>query len=132
MNEQEFGRNLAAHLNRGLTHINRETLSRLGQARESALGAYREPGKVFGLAWSGNNGLPLLDAEEERKGRYGYLLPTLLLLATLAFAFSWQSGPVSDEFGDVADIDARLLGGDLPIQAYLDTSMDSWLDDSSE
>lgn len=131
MNEQEFGRTLAGHLNRGLTQINRDALDRLGQARERALAAYQEPVDVPEMALSAGHGM-LSGRGRARKGRYAYLLPVLLLLAALTFAFYWQSAPLDDNIDDVADIDARLLGGDLPIQAYLDTSMDSWLENSAD
>ena len=86
MNEQEFGRTLAGHLNRGLTQINRDALDRLGQARERALAAYQEPVDVPEMALSAGHGM-LSGRGRARKGRYAYLLPILLLLAALTFAF---------------------------------------------
>lgn len=128
MNEREFGRLLAGHLNRGLTQIDRGTLTRLAQGRERALQAWREPARAAELSWAGIAGGSF-------RGRYGYLLPMLLLTAALAFSFYWQSLPQDnfiEEVSEVAGIDMGLLSADLPIQAYLDEDEDAWLDESSE
>lgn len=128
MNEREFGRILAGHLNRGLTRIDRGALARLAQGREQALQAYREPAYVAEPVWAGIAGGGF-------RGRYGYLLPMLLLMAALSFSFYWQSRPQDnfiEEVSEVAGIDMGLLSSDLPIQAYLDEDEDTWLDDSSE
>ena len=49
------------------------------------------------------------------------------ILALLAALF-WQN---SRQNGDIAEIDAALLSGDLPIHAYLDQEFDTWLESSS-
>lgn len=128
MNEREFGRALAGHLNRGLTQIDRNALARLAQGREGALSAHREPAYAGELAWAGLAGAHF-------RGRSGYLLPVLLLTAALSFSFYWQSRPQDnfiEEVSEVAGIDMGLLSSDLPIQAYLDDDEEIWLDDSSE
>lgn len=129
MNEKMFGRSVAEQLNRGLTRLDRDVLDRLAKARESALDAYREPAYAkefvyaaegFGLGWGA---VP----------RLGYLLPVMLLVASLALAFSWQNIPEQSPAGaDVADVDAGLLSSELPLQAYLDNDLDQWLDNTSE
>lgn len=128
MNEREFGRAVAGHLNRGLTQINRETLARLGEGREKALRLYREPAYAAELAWAGLVG-------EGSRGRYSYLLPVLLLAAALSFSFIWQGRPQDnsvEEVSEVAGIDVGLLSSDLPIDAYLDqNNEDSWPADQS-
>lgn len=128
MNEKAFGRAVAEQLNRGLTRLDRDVLDRLAKARESALGAYREPVYArelvhavegYGFGW---HTVP----------RLGYLLPVMLLVASLALAFSWQNAPDQDSAGpDVADVDAGLLSSELPLQAYLDNDLDQWLDNTS-
>lgn len=126
MNEREFGRAVAGHLNRGLTRINHETLTRLAKGREGALRAYREPAYAAELAWAGVVGGGF-------RSRYSYLLPVLLLALALSFSFYWQSRPQDnfvEEVSEVAGIDVGLLSSDLPIQAYLDENEDSWPDDS--
>ena len=49
----------------------------------------------------------------------------LALLTTLAGAVAWQSFSAQDT--EIADIDEGLLTSELPINAYLDRSLDSWL-----
>lgn len=128
MNEREFGRAVAGHLNRSLGRINHETLSRLAKGREGALLAYREPAYAAELAWAGVIGGGL-------RSRYGYLLPALLLAVALSFSFYWQGRPQDnspEEVSEVAAIDLGLLSSDLPIEAYLDqNSEDSWPDNSA-
>jgi hypothetical protein len=57
-----------------------------------------------------------------------YLLPLVALLLAIMGAVYWQTQQ-SDE---AAEIDANLLSGDLPIDAYLDKGLDSWLKRTSQ
>jgi hypothetical protein len=111
-----------------LTRLDRNVLERLAKARETALEAHRE--SVPAREWVFSTEVP--GVVRGAAPRTGYLLATLLLLASLALAFSWQNAPdVSDSGPDVADVDAGLLSGELPLQAYLDNDLDRWLDSSS-
>ena len=66
-----------------------------------------------------------LDARDERP-RVGLRITLLaaVAIAAAALAWSWQAHNASP---DIAEIDAALLSDELPINAYLDQRLDSWL-----
>jgi len=116
---EDLARRVVTRLNGGLAGIDVATLGRLRSARERALEAHR-PQPVFGLAWAGTG------TWSSRLRYFGprYILPFVALLATLLIAIHWQQSLILDQ---QADTDAALLSGDLPIDAYLDNGLDSWL-----
>jgi hypothetical protein len=119
MNESEFGNKVRHVLNQG-THLPPRVEARLRAARRLAL-ARHEAAPVSALAWA-----------EALVGRFGglgglslrVLLPAALLGVALTAIYGWQENQKAAEF---ADIDSRLLAGDLPIDAYLDKDFDAWL-----
>jgi hypothetical protein len=52
-----------------------------------------------------------------------------LLLLSLIGVMYWQRAVPN---GDIAEIDASLLTGELPIDAYLDSGFEAWLKRSSQ
>lgn len=125
MNERDMARKIVSQLNRNLVTIDRSTQQRLASSREKALEAYRHPQHALQLAWAGSfsGGMRHFRAHPGR-----WLSASLLMALILAFALYWQSSRTSD----IGDIDASLLGGDLPIQAYLDKNFDTWLAEYSQ
>jgi len=119
MNEPEFGNKVRHVLNRG-TRLGPRAEARLRAARELALARHKaEP--VSALDWA--------EALVERIGGLAglslrVLLPAVLLGVALTTIYSWQQNQKAAEF---ADIDSRLLAGDLPIDAYIDKDFDAWL-----
>lgn len=119
MNEPEFGNKVRQVLNQG-TRLGPRAEARLRAARELAL-ARHEAAPVSVLARA-----------ETLVGRFGglgglslrVLLPAVLLGVALTAIYGWQKNQKAAEF---ADIDSRLLAGDLPIDAYLDKDFDAWL-----
>jgi len=94
---------------------------RLRAARERALAAKPlERAPAFGSARMASGGA--------LGGIGGFslrvLLPTLLLVAGLVSIYSWQQ---EQRAADVEELDAQLLTGDLPIDAYLDRGFEAWL-----
>ena len=119
MNEREFGHQIKRHLDRGI-ELEPATLRRLKLAREQALARQRLHEPAFALAWAGNiagrfAGTPLAL-------RFA-LAAAALMLALLGIHASQQTPSVEE----VEEIDAALLTSDLPINAYLDKSFDTWL-----
>lgn len=119
--EQEIAKKIICELDRGTRELDRATALRLAAARDQALDRFKQPPSES-LATAGaffHHGY----------GRYGngfrYILPLMVLLLGLAGIVYWQGS--NDADGEVADIDARLLTDDLPIDAYLDKGFDSWL-----
>lgn len=119
MNEREFGLKIKQQLDRSL-NLEAATLERLKLAREQALVRQRVTERAHALAWadavagrlSGNPASASIAAA-------GAAL--ILLLIGVQF---WQQAPTVEE---IAEIDAALLSSDLPINAYLDKSFDTWL-----
>ena len=127
MNEQELAGKIVQHLDQGLGHIKQGTLYQLQSARKAALDRYREaPQPVFGLAWAGDAAFHI---SHNRHFNVRNLLALGLLLLSLIGVTYWQ---VTTQANDIAEIDASLLTGDLPINAYLDSDFEAWLKRSSQ
>jgi len=119
MNEREFGHQIKKQLDATLD-LGPAAVDRLKIAREQALARQRLTRPVFALAWA--------DAAMGRlSGNHASISIALgagaLILALVGVQY-WQRPPTVEE---IADIDAALLSGDLPINAYLDKSFDTWL-----
>jgi len=118
--EKDFAQKIVRELDRGSRELDRSTLLRLSEARNQALDLYRQaPASQLVLA-----GGHLAGFDRKNTG-LRYVLPLAVLLLGLAGIVYWQGSNGTD--GEVADIDARLLTDDLPIDAYLDQGFDSWL-----
>jgi Protein of unknown function (DUF3619) len=122
MNEKDFGASIRPWLERSARETGDLQATRLKAARLRALDAYREPVRIFGLLTVGAGTVQTL--------KYGVLqqvllwLPLVLLLATLATK-------ALDPEVDIGELDAQLLTGELPIDAFLDKDFDAWLKSAS-
>lgn len=120
--ENELARRIVEHLDASVDQLDPATRERLLEARERALGRYREqPAPVPGLAWAG-------PAIARVSGHRFYSVRNLVAVTALVLGLTglaiWNSlGPANE----LADIDAGLLTEELPINAYLDKGFDSWL-----
>ena len=119
--EQDFARKIVQELERGSRELDRETMAGLTAARHRALDLYRQA-PATRLAAAGAHAAG--SARINPRG-LSYALPLAVLLLGLAGIIYWQGGTGME--GEIADIDARLLTDDLPIDAYLDQGFDSWL-----
>jgi len=127
MNEQELAKKIVQHLDQGLGHIRQGTLYKLRSARMAALERYRQaPQPVFGLAWAGDAAFRL---SHSRHFNTRNVLALSLLLLSLVGVTYWQ---LAIQPADIAEIDASLLTGELPINAYLDSGFEAWLKRSSQ
>ena len=128
MNEQELAGKIVQHLDQGLGHIKQGTLYQLQSARKAALERYSEARQpVLGLAWAGN---VAFRSSYSRHFNARNLFALGLLLLSLIGVTYWQL--VIIQSNDIAEIDASLLTGDLPINAYLDSDFEAWLKRSSQ
>jgi hypothetical protein len=124
--DHELGKNIARHLDEGLARMDEGTRMRLLAARKVALSHYREQAAVGVWAWAGH-------AVERVAGHHPHALrytagAVALIIALIGITY-WQAN--SAPAIDLADIDAKILTGELPINAYLDKGFDSWLKRSS-
>ena len=120
MNEPQFGNKIRQVLNQGL-QLDGKTLSRLRLAREKALRQQLVAKPAQGLAW--------VDNVVGDFGGYGgfslrVLLPMVVLIGGLLAISNWQQNL---RVAEVEEIDALLLSGDLPLDAYLDKGFEAWL-----
>jgi len=106
-------------LNQGLT-LDKRTLVRLREARERAvekqLVAVQNPVR----AWTNN----LVDRGGSGSVVSRFLLPAAVLILGLLAINTWQQSQMVQE---IEEIDAAVLTGDLPLDAYLDKGFDAWL-----
>ena len=118
MNEREFGLKIKQQLDQTLD-LKPAELNRLKVAREQALARRRIAEPVFALVW--------VDAVMGRLSSHpgaGIALAGAALIMALFGIQYWQQTPTVEE---IVEIDAELLTSDLPINAYLDKSFDTWL-----
>ena len=119
MNEREFGYQIKQQLDRTLD-LEPATLDRLKAARALALTRQRTTQPAFVLAWA--------DAIAGRltgnSASANIVLGGAALILALVGIQYWQQTPSVEE---IEEIDAAILTGDLPINAYLDKSFDTWL-----
>ncbi|MDO8892674.1 MAG: DUF3619 family protein [Sulfurimicrobium sp.] len=126
MNERDIAKKITQHLNYGTNQLDRSVLEDLRSARQRALAAHAHPQQVFGMAVAGHG--------DVHSGHHGhghhsprFWIPLVVLLLGLLIAYNWSE--INGD--DPDDVDATLLAGELPINAYLDSDFKSWLDQSS-
>jgi hypothetical protein len=133
MSEDQFGRRIAWHLDRGLDQLDQGTLNALAAARHAALAgrpaygssrmpAIAAPGR--GTVSSGN-----------RRTRLRWWIPASAVafaVAALVYVQTLNQHAMFTPNHELGALDARLLADDLPIDAYLDKGFDAWLEDTSE
>lgn len=119
--ENELAGRITRRLDHGLTELDQRTVARLRAGRESALERL-EPEPAWALAAGGAR-----SARIGNESHHPYTLRRLASIGALIAAVGgmvyWQH--VQHEYP--VDIDAKLLSGDLPIDAYLDKGLDAWL-----
>ena len=121
MNEHEFGTKIKEHLNYGAGHLAPDILKALDAACKQALAAY-QPAHEPALVLAGASG------QVSRKTHHPLRwVAVLLLLAAIAGGIYRQQAVSPDD-----DVDAALLSGDIPLDAYLDHGFQAWLDRSSQ
>jgi len=119
MNEREFGYQIKRQLDQAL-NLEPVTLRRLKAAREQALARQRVAEPAFALAWAG----AIVGRLSGHPASAGIALGGAALILALVGLQYWQRTPTVEE---IEEIDAAILTGDLPINAYLDKSFDTWL-----
>lgn len=119
--EEDLAGRITRRLDQGLTEVEPRTLARLRAARETALERLAaQP------AWSlsaANGAAPSLGGNPPSPFTLPRLASIGLLIAAICGMVYWQHL----QHEDPVDIDAKLLSGDLPIDAYLDKGLDAWL-----
>jgi hypothetical protein len=119
MNESKFGHQIKQQLDQALD-LNPGTLNRLRAAREQALARQRMTQPAFVPAWADN----FVGRLSGNPASASIALAGAALILALVGIQYWQKQPSVEE---IEEIDSAILAGDLPINAYLDKSFDTWL-----
>ena len=119
MNESKFGHQIKQQLDQALD-LEPATLNRLKAARAQALARQRMTEPAFALAWAD----AVVGRLSGSPASASIALAGAALILALVGIQYWQRTPTVEE---LEEIDAALLTSDLPINAYLDKSFDSWL-----
>jgi hypothetical protein len=126
MNERDIAKKITQHLNYGANQLDRSVLERLQAARKQALAAHASPQQIFGMAIAGHGEAHSGDHDHGHSSLRFWISLVVLLLGLL-IAYNWSE--INGE--EVDDEDATLLAGELPINAFLDSDFNTWLDQSS-
>lgn len=119
MNEPQFGNRIRQLLNEGVP-LDASIQAKLRAARESAL-ARQKPESAQGVTWMGG----ILGRLGGARGLSLRLIVPLLALAMgFAAVYSWEQ---RQRAAEVEELDALVLTGELPIDAYLDRGFEAWL-----
>ena len=124
MNEKDFGQKITRTLNWGLSRIEEDKLARLRAGRRKAMDAYREPVTILGLVTVSGQTLDV--SNWMRKPLFW--LPVLAIAAAIG---AYSLNGADDVYDDVGELDAKILTGELPIDAFLDKDFASWVKESS-
>jgi Protein of unknown function (DUF3619) len=131
MNERDFAQKIARTLNAGLDQIDDSKLARLRAAREKAVANYQEPAPVAQAVTN----TQLQTNTGQSLDAMGFIRKPLFWLPILAIVvavISYQN-TADDEIADQAgELDAQLLTGELPIDAFLDKEFGTWVKESSQ
>lgn len=120
MNENDFSKKLTSYLDNGLARIDEPQLAKLRSARTQALAAHREPIRILGLvSVSGHVMTPTYFLRKPL-----FWLP---ILAILAAVLTYQADSSDDIYDEAGAMDAQLLTGELPIDAFLDKDFAEWV-----
>lgn len=122
MNEQDFGRKVAARLSVSTRELDDGLVERLRAAREQALGVQRPSGRlsrVSGIRAGFRLRFP------------GVLRPLALSVAILAAVVVGDYWSTWARVMTLQEVDTALLIDDLPIDAYLDAEFKAWVQQES-
>jgi len=125
MNEREFSRKIVQALDGGLD-LPAGVLARLTAARARAVESQRRVAPSPALVVVDGIASHLTGPSQ---WFMHVLLPAMLLVGGLVSLHYWQDSRQSAiAVAEAAELDARLLKGDLPIDAYLDHGFQAWLE----
>lgn len=128
MNEREFAKKVTMNLNWGLTQIDGDKLAKLRAARETAMANYAEPVAVAATNMATTSGQTVNVSSSWIRKPLIWL--PVLAIALAAITYNSMDEDIADDAG--GELDANLLTGELPINAFLDKDFGSWVKESSQ
>ena len=124
--ESRFARHIAARLSEGAENVSPEIGERLRFARENAVAAARAARSGVEVQGSGGGAALLGFSRSPWWQRIASVLPLAALIGGLVLIEDWQT---RSQISVAAEVDAALLGDDLPINAYRDPGFVEFLKD---
>ena len=124
--EKDFAQKITHTLTWGLSRIEDDKLARVRASRQRALAAYREPVTILGLVTVSGHSLEM--SSWIRKPLFW--LPIFAIVAAVSTYTLTGTDDIYDEAG--GELDAQILAGELPINAFLDKDFSSWVQESSQ
>jgi hypothetical protein len=133
MSEEQFGRRVAWHLDRGLDQLDQGTLNALAAARHTVLSRRPERQRNLAPAMAALGRGTVSSGGRHARGRWWIPAGVVALaVAALVYLQTLNQHSMFTPNHELGAIDAGLLADDLPIGAYLDKGFDAWLEDTSE
>ena len=123
MNEKDIAQKVTRTLDWGLSRIEDDKIVKLRAARQKAMAQYKEPVNVLGLVTISGHTL-------DTSGWLRKPLFWLPILAVVAATVAYNAMD-DDVIYETSALDAQLLTGELPINAFLDKDFQSWVKDSA-
>ena len=123
MNEKDIAKKITQALDFGVSRMEEAKLAKLRAARVKAMANYREPINIMGMVTVSGHTFDM-----SNWARKPLLWLPVLAIAVAAVAYNAMDDDIVDETGA---LDAQLLTGELPINAFLDQDFQSWVKDSS-
>ena len=130
-NDQELAKKITALLDQSNNELRQGTAYKLQLARQAALEKMARRGDaplqvptgvLAGAGGTGTFGNP--DGKRRLLTDFRVWLAVLVIAGGAYFSDYWQ---VLQRAGEIAEIDAQLLGSDLPFDAFLDSGFENWL-----
>ena len=122
MNDHDFHFRVRQHLNSSAHALPPTVAARLRQSRQTALS--RQKVAVRGLSFAG-----IGQALSEHIMPRGRTAVSMLLVGVAALGVGYLGE--LQRTADLEEVDSALLADDLPIDAYLDSGFDAWVQNDS-
>lgn len=127
MNEHELAKKIVRVLNQDMANLDPKASARLKSARDAAMTQYRAHQTVQNMTLA-NHGSFFNESRDWIAHHRLWLPIAALIIGLIAIAYS-QTNLQGDE---LADVDASILSSDLPVDAYVDHRLSTWLESSKQ
>ena len=135
-NDQELAKKITALLDRSNSELKQGTAYRLQLARQAALERMArrndKPIEATSRVLAGAGGTGTLGRVAPKRRLLTDLRVWLAVLVLAGGAYYYDYWKVLQQASEIAEIDAQLLGSDLPFDAFLDKGFENWLKRSGQ
>lgn len=130
-NDQELAKKITALLDRSNSELKQGTAYRLQAARQAALEKMArrgdDPIAVPSGVLAGAGGTGSLGSVAPKRRLLSDYRIWLAIVVVAGGAYFYDYWKVMQRASEIAEIDAQLLGSDLPFDAFLDSGFENWL-----